>query len=100
MRKACAEYHAKIPWDMPDHAKPELPLLVYDLKNPLVQLYMGEEEEEAWSAALTEKNVNPRYGQQYRGNRNSPYDHIVLELASMTRLPKGRNRPPFAVRWI
>ena len=57
MRKVCAEYHAKIPWDMPDHNEPELPLPEYDPKNPLVQLYMSEEEEVARSAALTEKNV-------------------------------------------
>ena len=24
MRNVCAEYHAKIPWDMPDHNEPEL----------------------------------------------------------------------------
>ncbi|KAL1698751.1 hypothetical protein EV121DRAFT_296853 [Schizophyllum commune] len=102
IREVCAEYHAKIPWQLPDHDEPDLPLPEYNPKNPPVQLHLSDEEEAARSAALTEKNAAihrwihwrarkiPGYRQQYRANRNNPYDRVVLELAGMS--PKGSKK--------
>ncbi|KAI5823487.1 hypothetical protein K523DRAFT_357604 [Schizophyllum commune Tattone D] len=102
IRQLCAEYHAKIPWTLPYTKEPKLPLPVYDPNNPPVLEPLSDEEEAKRSAVLTELNGMihrwvhwrakkvPGYRQQYRANRNNPFDRLVLELCGMS--PKGAKK--------
>ncbi|KAL1684546.1 hypothetical protein GGG16DRAFT_119691 [Schizophyllum commune] len=102
IREVCAEYHAKIPWTLEDWVEPKLPLPEYDPNNPPVLPRLSDEEEARRSAILSERNAAihrwihwrarkvPGYRQQYRANRNNPYDRVVLKLTGMC--PKGAKK--------
>ncbi|KAL1684835.1 hypothetical protein GGG16DRAFT_28990, partial [Schizophyllum commune] len=102
IRELCAEYHAKIPWTLPYTKEPTTPLPEYDPTNPPVLEPLSDEEEAERSAVLTELNGMlhrwvhwrakkvPGYRQQYRANRNNPFDRLVLHLCGMS--PKGAKK--------
>ncbi|KAI5824956.1 hypothetical protein K523DRAFT_356394 [Schizophyllum commune Tattone D] len=102
IRELCAEYHAKIPWTLPYTKEPTTPLPEYDPMNPPVLEPLSDEEEAERSAILTELNGMlhrwvhwrakkvPGYRQQYRANKNNPFDRLVLHLCGMS--PKGAKK--------
>ncbi|KAL1699669.1 hypothetical protein EV121DRAFT_273609 [Schizophyllum commune] len=114
IRQLCAEYHARIPWTLHYSQEPTLPLPDYDPNNPPVLEPLSDEEEAERSAVLTELNADahpqqmihrwvhwrakkvPGYRQQYRANRNNPWDRLVLELSGMN--PKGTKKALQAVQ--
>ncbi|TRM64738.1 hypothetical protein BD626DRAFT_399710, partial [Schizophyllum amplum] len=107
-REACFEYHAQIPWTMPDWEEPSMPLPDYDPKNPPVWPILSEDEEKERSDILTERNAaiqrwlhyrakkTPGYRHHYRASAQNPYDRHMMNLVGLN--PKGTKKALQAIQ--
>ncbi|KAH7904775.1 hypothetical protein BJ138DRAFT_1106539, partial [Hygrophoropsis aurantiaca] len=86
----CNEYHALIPWSLPDDEEPDTPLPTYDPTSPAVVENLTAEDEQARAVHIKDKIKLFSVGlAPVMAPEHNPYLRLLLQLSSIKSPPKA-----------